>query len=631
MANPSPQITCVTCLLKGICHLFINLGAQTARMRFTRLFVLIVLVLSFQKAQAQQAAALDSMKMALGQAKTPEMKSYWLDMLSRTAMNVSLKDADEYGRQLISIAEETRDRKMMFDAYLSNGTRCSYFSGSKDYANRAIQYFNTALEMARQNKMDEQEVMALLKLSVMTLTIPDNEKALNYVTKASAMSGSVKNDSLKAEIQNTYGQVYLSKNDKILALGSYLNGLRIAEEVKPENAALLRTSYMYLSHFYGEIDDYDRAIDYYKMGYDKLDKMIVRFVPYQRAIDMNAMGKLFAAKKNYDIAIEYFRRSLAMADSLKFSTLKIPAYSSIIDQYLQMDQPQQALDYFNSAEGMALKKYLTDFGFASNIDMAYGNIFTKLQQYDSARVRFDRAASFYEKESNPILSMYYYVQRATFYKKIKDYPRAIADFVKVKGIAQQTSQLEFVQRSAKNLDSLYRWTNNFEQANIYNGIYHEYKDSILTLSKEKELAQLEANDEHQRQIRIESEAAEKKRKRYNIQYLGIVIGIVVLFISLVMLGMFKVSKTTIKMIGFFAFLMFFEFIFLIFKKNITRLTGGEPMKDLLFMIALAALLLPLHHWLEHKVIHYLTSHNRLTSAGLHIRRKLFGRSKVEQH
>jgi len=47
----------------------------------------------------------------------------------------------------------------------------------------------------------------------------------------------------------------------------------------------------------------------------------------------------------------------------------------------------------------------------------------------------------------------------------------------------------------------------------------------------------------------------------------------------------------------------------------------------LFMIGLAALLLPLHHWMEHKVIKYLTSHNRLTSAGHHIKRRIFGRSK----
>ena len=68
---------------------------------------------------------------------------------------------------------------------------------------------------------------------------------------------------------------------------------------------------------------------------------------------------------------------------------------------------------------------------------------------------------------------------------------------------------------------------------------------------------------------------------------------------------------------------------MIFKKKIYSITHGEPWKDLLFMIALAALLVPLHHWLEHRVLHYLTSHNRLTSAGQHIRKKLFRRTKED--
>ena len=127
--------------------------------------------------------------------------------------------------------------------------------------------------------------------------------------------------------------------------------------------------------------------------------------------------------------------------------------------------------------------------------------------------------------------------------------------------------------------------------------------------------QIEVADEQQRQERIDKELADKKRKRDNVQYLLITIGIASLFIFMVMLGMFKVSATTIKMIGFFTFLMFFEFIFLIFKKNIYGYTNGEPWKDLAFMIALAAILLPLHHWLEHRVIHFLTSHNRLTASG----------------
>ena len=109
--------------------------------------------------------------------------------------------------------------------------------------------------------------------------------------------------------------------------------------------------------------------------------------------------------------------------------------------------------------------------------------------------------------------------------------------------------------------------------------------------------------------------------------MAIIIGIVFLFVSLAVLGMFKVSAGLIKAIGFFVFLMLFEFIFLVFKKNIYSITNGEPWKDLAFMIALAALLVPLHHWLEHKVLHYLTSHNRLTAAGHHIKKKLFRRTK----
>jgi uncharacterized membrane protein len=164
-------------------------------------------------------------------------------------------------------------------------------------------------------------------------------------------------------------------------------------------------------------------------------------------------------------------------------------------------------------------------------------------------------------------------------------------------------------------------------ASLYSGIYYRYKDSIEKLNKEKEIAQEVASDEKQRNDRMAREKEEDRKKRYSIQYLAITIGIAAFFVMLVMMGMFKVSEGTIKAIGFFVFIMLFEFIFLLFKKRIAGITGGEPWKDLLFMIGLAALLLPVHHWLEHNVIRYLTSHNRLTQAGHHIKNKLFKRNK----
>ena len=574
---------------------------------------------------AQEAAAVDSLKIALGKAIPVTEKVNILDELSRVLMNVNPKEADEYGNKLIAVAEESRDRKLMFKAYLSNGTRCSYFASQKAYSQKSIEFYKKALELARQNRMEEEVGAAQMHLSTVYRLIPDNDKALSYATQAFSLVSTLRNDSLRAEAHNVYGQAYQAKNENILALRNYLSALRIAEELK--NPSLILNCYQYLSSFYSEIEDYDKAIDYMTMAYKKLDDTREKNAPYQKVIFNNYIGNLYAYKKNYDMAISYFELSIRMADSLKFSTLKIPAYVSLLNQYLRIDEPKKALDYLNSPPGDNLKKYLGNFGMASMIDQAYGVVYTELGNYDSARIYLEKAKPMFENSSNENNKVNFYTQLASFYRKSGDKEHAIEYYLKVKEFSEKNGLLENVKRASRYLDTLYRQSGDIATAGIYNGIYYQYKDSIETLKREKELTQVEAADEQQRQLRAVKEKEEKDRQRNNIQYLAITIGIVALFIGLVVLGMFKVSANTIKMIGFFAFLMFFEFIFLIFKKNIYSITKGEPVKDLLFMIGLAALLLPLHHWLEHKVIHYLTSHNRLTSAGHHIKRRLFRRTK----
>ncbi|HEY6504360.1 MAG TPA: tetratricopeptide repeat protein [Chitinophagaceae bacterium] len=595
-----------------------------------RILLFLPLVFTCLVSYQQDVAAIDSIKSSLAKAKTTEEKIYLLDNLSRTLMNVNLQEAEEYGKQLISLAEESRDRKLMIDAYMSNGVRCSYFAGQKDYAKRAIEYYNKGLDIARQNKYDDRIGGAQLRLSAIHLVIPDKDKALGYATQAFSLISTLTNDSLKAEAHNTFGHVYLSRNEKTLALRNYLAALRIAEALKNERSRheLMRNCYLYLSSFYAGIEDYDKAIDYYTLAYKKLDQIKQKNAPYQRAIDMNSLGTLFAYKKNYDIAISYFERSIAMADSLKFPTLKIPGYISLLNQFLRIDQPQKALDYLNSSSGVTLKKYLTNFGFAGVIDQAYAVIYTELGSYDSARHYFTVATPYFEKSTSENNRINFYRQLATFYKKTGENAKAIEYFLKVKELGEKNGLLESVENAAKQLDSMYSRTGNFQLASLYNGVYYQYKDSVEKLNKEKELAQIEASDEQYRQNKLEEELVEKKRRKNNIQYMAITIGIVALFVMLVILGMFKVSANTIRLVGFFAFIMFFEFIFLIFKKNIYSFTNGEPWKDLAFMIGLAALLVPLHHWLEHRVIKYLTSHNRLTASGKNLMSRVFVRKKA---
>jgi tetratricopeptide (TPR) repeat protein len=599
-------------------------------MKFQTSCILIsFLLFSSMVSTAQEAAAIDSLKAAIAKASSVEEKIDLTDELSKVVMNVSPKDAEQYGQKLIAIAEESRNRKLMFKAYLSNGDRCSYMANQKAYSDRAIEFMNKALTLARENKMEEEVGAAQLHLTAVYLMIPDNDKALSNVTQAFSLLSTLNNDSLKAEAHNAYGEVYLARNEKILALRNFFSGLRIAEEIK--NQTVIKNCYLYLADFYAKIDDNDKAIDYLNMAYHQLDKLTGKNIPYQRVVLLNSIGNRYAAKKNYEIAISYYNSSIKKADSLKFSTLKIPGYISLLNQYLEKNEPQNALEYLNSPSGVEMKKFIGNFGMASMIDMAYGITYRELGRFDSARYYFEKAKPDFETSNNENNKVNFYRHLAVFYKKSGDKKNAIDYFLKVKEIAERNDQLEYVKAAAKNLDSLYAASGNLQQSGVYKGIYYQYKDSIEVLNKEKELVQVEAGDELQRQTRLEKEKEESKKRRNNIQYIGIVIGIITLFVSLVLLGMFKVSAGLLKAIGFFVFLMLFEFIFLVFKKNIYSITHGEPWKDLAFMIALAALLVPLHHWLEHKVLHYLTSHNRLTSAGLHIKNKLFRRIKKEQH
>jgi hypothetical protein len=95
-------------------------------------------------AHSQETASADSMKTELARAKTTEEKFPLLKDLSRIMMNINPAEADEYGKKLIELAEETRDRKLIITAYLENGKRCGFFAGRKEYFNRAVDYFNKA-------------------------------------------------------------------------------------------------------------------------------------------------------------------------------------------------------------------------------------------------------------------------------------------------------------------------------------------------------------------------------------------------------------------------------------------------------------------------------------------------------
>ncbi|HUQ66321.1 MAG TPA: tetratricopeptide repeat protein, partial [Flavitalea sp.] len=323
--------------------------------------------------QAQNPAA-DTLKAKLSRAHTPAEKVDLLGKLARSSMGSNPAESDKYAEQMNREAEISRERPLMVKALLINGDRFSYLSFKKENVTKSIEYYNQALELARKNEMDKETAQAYLGLSAIYTKVPDFDKALNYNTQALSYISNLKSDTLKVTVYNTFGGIYQLKTERILALRNYLTALRIAEEAK--NSYLLRTCYSNLSSFYADLKEFDKAIDYAMRSMNQLAVYHPENEKYMRTIDNYSIGTLYMHKKDYDMSVYYYEKSIRLADSLKFAQLKMPAYEGLLQQYISQEMPRKALDLLNTRP--EYKKHAENFGIGYMIDGAYGAIYNKL-------------------------------------------------------------------------------------------------------------------------------------------------------------------------------------------------------------------------------------------------------------
>src|SRR5207344_2606187 len=87
------------------------------------------------------------------------------------------------------------------------------------------------------------------------------------------------------------------------------------------------------------------------------------------------------------------------------------------------------------------------------------------------------------------------------------------------------------------------------------------------------------------------------------------------------------SKTTIRLLGYVAFISLFEFIIVLIDGFIHRLAHGEPLKIWLIKIVLIALLVPFQHYLEHGLIKFLASRKLIAARNKFSIKKLWQNMK----
>lgn len=482
-------------------------------------------------------------------------------------------------------------------AYFTNPGYRSTGVSTTNRSKNAINYIKRALAYAKEHDLPDYMALAYSNLSAIYNTDGALEEAFKNASLAFTTALNTPNDSAKVICAIQLGNTYLQRSDILMAFRTYNNAQNIA--VQKGKEYLLPPVFHAMGVLYKRLDKIEASKEY-----------IFRSLAINKKRN-HAKGMIndyiFLAKlSNYSAGKEYLQEALLLATNSQDVPLRIEAGRILFSHMMLQEKPPVMLAYLE--ENPEIKNVFINTG-PHYLDWMLAEIYFYGGAPDSALTYFRLAEPAFISGYDLNSRKNFFSEYASCLQALERIPEAIDGYIRSAELARSASDLRSLKAFASELKDLYRLQGDYRRAFEYSVLFDNYKDSVDLLSREKDIALLElANEEKEQQQQAEL-AAESQRRRHNLQYMLITIIIATVFVLLIMVGMFRVSAFTIRLMGFFSLIFLFEFIILLLDTWIHHLTHGEPWKIWIIKIGIISIILPVHHFLEHKLIHYLMSHH----------------------
>lgn len=376
-----------------------------------------------------------------------------------------------------------------------------------------------------------------------------------------------------------------------------------------------------------------------------------RKADFQRgeALSLNRQGIAYHLMGNLTKAMELTLKGMQISENINDPEGLRKAYSSLgIFHSGQPGEERQALEYQLKAK--ALAEQLNDKRVLSIVLANIGSSYRQLKKYDSAKLftqqAFDRAAelssarmmgvpmltmgNIYRSTNQLPLALEAYRAGASYSRQAEDDYHLVDDYNGMASvfnlqnqqdsalhyaklalsIAQQKGFLLTVPTASDLIYTVYKRRDDKDSALLYLELTRKANDSLYSQENIKKLQGINMEERLRQQEKQQEEARAKEERAHNLQYAAIAIGLVTFLIFFLLLShTVVVSQTLIKILGVVALLVLFEFINLLIHPYLGEVTHHSPFLMLLIMVCIAALLVPMHHKVEHWVIHRLIEKN----------------------
>jgi hypothetical protein len=507
---------------------------------------------------------------------------------------------DSLKNAMIEESENSRDRNLMEMSYEEIAKTYLNYYARRDYSEIGKTYADKCLQVANESGLDIYKVASFFLYARYYLNTSQNQKALDYNNQAISVASAIGSDSLMCLAYSSIANTWDVLANKLSQFQALLNERDFAEKSKLH--FLIVRAFYDLGGFYESAEDYEKAKDFYTQSLEKGREWADARDVFS---SLRALGRTHLSQKNEQLGISYYNKALNYGDSLHIEILKLQIYLDLLNYYFNTSDPAKGFTYLNSHP--QLMEFIKKIGVEYQVNKLYAFLESSRNKNDSALYYLKIALPIeYGQKGNYKEKFQFTWQMARVYKDMKNYQEQKDALLLARRFADSSQNLYDLRDISLQLDSVYYLLGDFKHSQDYLIEYNVFRDSLETLSKQKDLLNIEIENANKRSLQEKVQQEEATRIRNNLEYLRITAVIATIFIILVLLGVFRISPAVIKGLGFFAFIFLFEFIVLLLDSQIHEITHGEPWKVLGIKIFIITLLLPLHHWLEEKMLHYLT-------------------------
>ncbi len=363
-----------------------------------------------------------------------------------------------------------------------------------DDGNKALNYANEALKLARKNNDTKSQATALKIIGIVNLFQGEYDKSEQFHKDALALFLALSDSKGISACYNNLGIIHEFKGEFAKAVEQYKNSLEINKKIN--NRRGIAGCYTNLGNIFQLRGNYQQSIDYYL----KSLKIVESINDSESAADVyNNIGGLNEKLSELDNALKNYQKALILYIESNTKDKMANALNNIGRVLSAQKQYSKSIEYYLQALELR-KEYGSKKGIAST-NLNIGEVYLNIEKYNQAFKYINESLNtFKEIEIKPGVCDAYNLL-GEYYRKKGKFKKAIEQLENAVEIAKQIGYKPSLQDNYELLSTVYADWKKFPKAYKYRLLYEQTKDSLTNEKNSNNITELQMQYEFEKSLK----------------------------------------------------------------------------------------------------------------------------------